>query len=96
MSPATNRGRLTLAPIGTTAHLAFAACHDPDLAGRHLIAEIHTDHLRGWLVRNDDGEWCILASAGEKWTERPLVLRKVLAAAQEAGIDLPYRRSPPV
>ena len=80
--------RLELKPLGTTPHLTFAARNDPDLTERKLYAEAHIDHLRGWLVRNDDGEWSLLASGGNKWTERALIARKVLAAAQAAHIDL--------
>lgn len=85
-----NRGRLILAPIGTTNHLTIAAQIDPDLRPYHLICEVHADHLRGWLIRTADGEWALLTSAGEKWTERPLVARKVIAAADAAGIRLPW------
>lgn len=81
-------GRLELKPLGSTPHLTFAARNDPDLKGRTLYAEAHIDHLRGWLVRNDDGEWCLLASGGGKWTERALIARKVNAAAEAAGINL--------
>jgi len=89
MSAADNRGRLTLAPLGTTPHLVFIAGNDPALADWGLIAEAHAGHLRGWLVRNDDGAWAILASAGSAWTARPLPTGKVIAAAKEACIDLP-------
>lgn len=83
-----NRGRLTLNPLGTTAHLTLAARNDPALQARQLYAEAHSDHLRGWLVKNADGEWCLLASAGTKWSERPLVARKAEAAAKICGIKL--------
>lgn len=89
MSKFTNRGRVSLAPLGTTPHLEFAVRNDPTLRKYALICEVHSDHLRGWLVRNTLGSYCLLASIGAAWTLRPLLPRKVTAAADAAGIALP-------